>query len=456
MYTKSACYSLLSMSFFALHAFSLSAAEQLQRFFIDMQHEIAFNMVPLEVRQQLESQEKNQEPKKMWLIPNMCKKGFIISPSGKFAIYFSNNTIGIKQGENSRTFGYNHSSIEFLALSPDSTFIAAGFENGTIEILDLDLNTLKTFSFGSSVLKDIIFSPDGKTIALEISPLQDSREKELQVWGLSSDNKSATLLTTIKTIMNTANTKGIAFSPLGTRIISWDEGSTLTERGIKIWNTPSGELEDFLPCDNGICRQLICGSKGTIAALFDEEILLWNSKTGKTLTITPPGNNDKRACISFRRDEKIIASSDGNTILLVDADTGNHLKSFAISSQKITFSSTGTQLYITQLIEGFIVDVDWGNIIGGNLDWLNIISWNVFTPSPIEWLQVNVTIPQASLIAKAYKAKNEQTRLTIEQNKESGDYSDDYKALMSIDNADIRNFSMNTLEIQLVAQPNNS
>ncbi len=308
-----------------------------------------------------------------------------------------------------------------------------------VYIFDGNFYDVNTLSVGNGVVKDIVFSPDEKTIVLGVSSRHDSDEKNLQLF----DIQSGAMHRTIETSMKPNVTNGIAFSCSGDTIILWDEGDTAKsrERGIKCYNTTSGELVVSLPCTRAPFIALTAGSLGTVAALFDQGLLLWNSAIGKAVLMDLSVIKDsERPSIAFGPDEKIVALSTGSELLFLSIETGKKLISLPTSAKSIAFSPTGKQLYIIKNEhQDEKDDVQ-------KADTWDILLVDVLLPNPLEWLKTELTIPQASLIAQAYKAKSENKTFTIELNQDS----DDYKALMSITNSDIRNFLVRDLGIHCV------
>ncbi len=379
----------------------------------------------------------------------------VLSSNGEFAISFHDKSLH-RAGKKAMDYedGF-FSPILPLAVSPNNNYIAVGSRetelsvliNGSrnlVYIFDEAYYEINTLSYGNGVVKDIVFSPDEKTIVLGISPLKDSDERTLQLY----DIQSGLVHRTIETNMKPNVTNGIAFSCSGDMIIVWDEGDTVKsrERGIKCYSTISGELVAFLPCTTAPFITLTCGPLGTVAALFDQELILVNSLTGKTLSINLSViKNRERVTIALRPDEKILALSTGSTILFLSTETGHQLNSLPISAQSIAFSSKGKQLYIIKN-EVLKNHFRYGEGNFQEIDTWDIVLVDILLPNPLEWLKTELTIPQASLIAQAYKAKDENKTFTIELNKDC----DDYKALMSITNSDMRNFLVRDLGIHCV------
>ncbi len=114
------------------------------------------------------------------------------------------------------------------AFSPDGTKVVAGFEDGSIGILDLDHGDAKILKYPGheEAVNSVAFSPDGKQI------ISGSEDQLIKIWDLKGSCLS-TLVGHSDCVLS------VAFSPDGKQIISGSE-----DKEARVWH--DRPLDDFL------------------------------------------------------------------------------------------------------------------------------------------------------------------------------------------------------------------
>ena len=215
-----------------------------------------------------------------------------------------------KTGKLLKTLEGHTSSVRNVVFHPDGHTIASA--GGTIRLWDANtgklLNTLGFVAHThAGSVTSVAFHPDGHTIA------SASDDETIRLWNANTGEHIRTL---------TGGHTGVAsvvFHPDGHTIASggwWDEGD-----GIKLWNASTGELLTTFPRSSGINSVAFSPDGHTIASSGDLTIRLWNTKTGESL-YRLGGHTDQVNSVAYHPDGHTIASgSSDKTIKLWDAKT---------------------------------------------------------------------------------------------------------------------------------------
>ncbi len=161
----------------------------------------------------------------------------------------------VNQGIKLQEIEFTRRGVFGVALSPDGKYLAAGGEDGTIRILNLESNkTPRTLTGHENWVRSINFSPDGKRL------ITGSFDNTAIVWDVESGDKVFTLL------HHNASINDAVFSPDGTMIALASSDGTAT-----IWDTATGTLRYSLSPHAGNINNLAFSPDNKVIALGAED-----------------------------------------------------------------------------------------------------------------------------------------------------------------------------------------
>jgi WD40 repeat protein len=199
--------------------------------------------------------------------------------------------------------------IQTITFSPDSKLLLAGGYNKTIDIWDLQSNTLlKSLTGHVEYVHDLVFSPDGKVLA------SGSWDDTIKLWDV-------TTWTPIRTFKNEKSVWHMSFSSDGAILASID-----SDGAIRLWETKTGKLRRrFSFEDKGGFVEFSPDGK-LLATAADQTIVLVDPETGKEVRRLT-GHSRSPQSAAFSPDGKRLASvSWDGTLRLWDVATAEQLE----------------------------------------------------------------------------------------------------------------------------------
>ncbi len=246
-------------------------------------------------------------------------------------------TIQIWDASNDRLFRTctGHSGdVNAVIWSPDGTRLASGSGDKTIQIWDANSGrlVLTTYTGHSGGVTWVAWSPDGKRIA------SSSYDKTVQVW----DAKSGRLL--YKYTRHSDAVYAVAWSPDSTRLASCSGDKT-----VQVWNANNGQLLYKYISHSATVVGVAWSPDSTRLASCsaDRTVEVWNANNGRLL-YKYTGHTNYVYKVTWSPDGTYLVSSSGDkTVQVWDASSGRQLYTYTGHTDKVIgvmWSPDGTRI----------------------------------------------------------------------------------------------------------------
>jgi WD40 repeat protein len=228
----------------------------------------------------------------------------------------------------------SHSSMVYdVSYSPDGKTLASGSYDGTVKLWDVGTGKeLKTLKGHRGEVNSVSYSPDGKTLA------STSWDNTVKLWDVGTGKELNTLKGHQSAVMS------VSYSPDSKTLASGSVDYT-----VKLWDVVTGKEFKTLKAYQGKVYSVSYSPDGKTLAMAsgDNTVKLWDVGTGKELN-TLKGHQNGVYSVSFSPDGKTLASaSSDNTVKLWDVGTGkelNTLKGHQDSVYSVSYSPDGKTL----------------------------------------------------------------------------------------------------------------
>jgi WD40 repeat protein len=286
----------------------------------------------------------------------------------------------------------------FIAFSPDSKMLATAdmviTDRHSISLWDASNGTpLRSFAAHNKVIRAIVFSPDGKSLA------SGSDDTTIRLWDVASGAQ-------LRSLTTREGVFSLAFSPDGKSLAS----SSSTRPTIELWNVWTGarvrSLVDTADASDDVSITSIAFSPdGKLLASGDDDdkVRLWNVSAGTQLRVLVGHAN--YASVVFSRDGRMLASgSDDNTVKLWKVATGAPLQTLhglAEYTSSLAFSFDGKVMIgsgqdstikmwdtTTAKVLASLISLERDLISLERNDWMVITPDGLFDGTPISWNKV--------------------------------------------------------------------
>ena len=189
------------------------------------------------------------------------------------------------------------SPINSIAFSPNDPLLASASADSTVQLWDLNTNTLQATLRGhTSNVLNVAFSPDGSLLA------SGSADGTVRLWNPITETLQATLQG------HTSNVLSVAFSPDGSLLASGSADGT-----VRLWNPITETLQATLGAHMASVFSVAFTPDGTMLASASDDGLvgLWDTHT-ETLQATL-GHESPVLSVAFSPDGDLLAtgSTDG-------------------------------------------------------------------------------------------------------------------------------------------------
>lgn len=184
--------------------------------------------------------------------------------------------------------------IHAIAFSPDGDLIAAGHENGDIELVMADKGKVDYVlrSKHDAVIHAVAFSPDGKLLATT------GDDRSIWVWDVATKAHLYSL------VAHEWSVRAVAFSPDGkTLLTGCEDGKAI------FWDIASKTPTASLDAHQGVIRSVAFCPGGKIAATagLDNCVRIWDVATHQEIG-TLHGHQAGEALMAFSPDGKSLAT----------------------------------------------------------------------------------------------------------------------------------------------------
>jgi WD40 repeat protein/tRNA A-37 threonylcarbamoyl transferase component Bud32 len=198
-----------------------------------------------------------------------------------------------------------------LGCSPDGRLLAAGRDNGSVELWDLlSKKTRLVIQAETGRIRSLIFSPDGKTLA--------TAGGALKLWDVESGQQLAVLAghTSLNSVSVSADGTLLATGSLDGTAKTWDV-AIRQERAVF-----KGHKQRILSVALSPDGKLAASAGG------DKTVKVWDAATGKELR-TLQGHRDQVESLLFTPDGKLLVSASWDTtVRLWDTATWQEIAAF--------------------------------------------------------------------------------------------------------------------------------
>ena len=223
----------------------------------------------------------------------------------------------------------NTSFAMCVSLSCDGNYIAAGYNDNTVKIWQVETNEcLATLQGHTAIVKSVCFSPNGKHLA------SGSGDKTIKIWEMTSFK----CLTTLNG--HQADVWSVSFSPDSQHIASGSEDST-----IKIWEVGTSKCLTTLSGHFGKVENVKFFDDGKhIASNSLDTVKIWKVETSKCLASFKGAPGATSVC-SSPDGKYIVAGTIHSTMLVWEVETSKSIAVIKVDENmaptRVIFSPDG-------------------------------------------------------------------------------------------------------------------
>lgn len=188
--------------------------------------------------------------------------------------------------------GSTNTGVTFVAFSPDGQYLATGSKDQSVKVWRMSNGTLvSSRSDHAQQVNAVAFSPDGQWLA------SASNDRTAKLYRTSDWGLERTLTGHADYVFSLAFSPGSATVATG----SWDQT-------VRIWRVTDGGLLFSLPHGSGVLAVAFSPDGKTVASgAYDHSIKLWDPKRG-VLVDTLLGHNAPVLTLAFAPDSRTLAS----------------------------------------------------------------------------------------------------------------------------------------------------
>ena len=271
-------------------------------------------------------------------VMRMLVSSLVFSPDGKTLVTAEDDRTlrfwDAKTGRHTQTLSEHTDTVDRVAFSPDGRTLLC-YGGKSVTLWDAKTGTLKHVLEQPSRLRSVDFSPDSKIIATRVM-----RDASVHLWDVSTGGYIRTL---------TGHTFGfysVIFSPDGKTFAIQS-----TDSGARLWDTRTVRPRHTRALNFRVTSMAFSPDSKTVATgRKDSTLRLWDVGTGQHIR-TLTGHTMEIHSVMFSPDGKTLTTwSDDRTLRLWDTQTGRHRHTLALDADDIyagecaAFSPDGKRL----------------------------------------------------------------------------------------------------------------
>jgi len=228
--------------------------------------------------------------------------------------------------------------VRRMALSPDGTWAVS--RGDSLKLWDMATgNLVRTFEEGTAQTAAFAFTPDG-TRLVTVRGVGD-KDNDARLWDLAT----GALLRTFKVGTSDAS---LAFSPDGTHLLSWTQGS----KTLKLWDVATGKLRRNFETSGRVSAAEFSPNGEFILSGNFNNIEVWSVASGTHIR-TFAGLSAWVRSIVVSPDGKWVLSGSDDSVRLWEFASGKLLQDFHTTAHVMAFSpDSRTALYVSALADG--------------------------------------------------------------------------------------------------------
>jgi WD40 repeat protein len=186
-----------------------------------------------------------------------------------------------------------------MTLSPDGHRLAIGL-NDEILLLDGAGKLSKTLKSARGLVKDLVFSPDGHTLALV------TEKGAIEIWNVATERIEQVLAIGMEVT-------ALRFAPNNQTL-----AVATTDRDITLWNAQAGQAIMKLDKHDAAVNAIAFSADGELMASGsdDRTVVIWQVSSGKSKR-TLKGHDQTVTALAFSPDDKLLASGSGNASVVI-------------------------------------------------------------------------------------------------------------------------------------------